>query len=107
MVRVAKAGGRLLVLDFGKPDNTLWRSIYFSYLRAIVPLFGRVFCGDSQTHSYIVESLRHYPAQHGVAGEMRRLGCDDVRIINLFGGMMTINFGRKPGNACGTAVISR
>jgi len=95
MKRVAKPGGRLLVLDFGKPDNVAWRSLYFGYLRACVPLFGKAFCGDSQTHAYILESLRHYPAQHGVAAAMREMGCSDVRIIPLLGGMMTINHGVK------------
>jgi demethylmenaquinone methyltransferase / 2-methoxy-6-polyprenyl-1,4-benzoquinol methylase len=96
MYRVAAPGGRLLVLDFGKPDNPLWRSMYFAYLGTLVPLFGKAFCGDAQTHSYILESLRNYPAQHGVADEMRRLGCMDVRIVNLMGGVMAINHGRKP-----------
>jgi demethylmenaquinone methyltransferase / 2-methoxy-6-polyprenyl-1,4-benzoquinol methylase len=95
MLRVARPGGRLLVLDFGKPDNALWRSLYFAYLRWFVPLFGKVFCGDSQTHAYILESLQHYPAQHGVAGEMKALGCSDVRIVHLLGGVMSINYGRK------------
>ena len=96
MWRVARPGGRLLVLDFGKPDNALWRSLYFAYLRLFVPLFGRIFCGDSQTHAYILESLKHYPAQHGVAAKMRKLGCRDVRIVPLLGGVMTINHGVKP-----------
>lgn len=96
MLRVARPGGRLLVLDFGKPDNSVWRALYFTYLRRIVPIFGRAFCGDSQTHAYILESLQNYPAQHGVAAEMRRLGCTEVGIVNLMGGMMTINHGNKP-----------
>ncbi len=96
MFRVAKPGGRLLVLDFGKPDQPIWRALYFAYLRLVVPIFGRLFCGDAQTHAYILESLKQYPAQHGVAAEMQRLGCIDHRIVNLLGGMMTINFGRKP-----------
>lgn len=96
MKRVAKPGGRLLVLDFGKPDNAVWRAVYFGYLRACVPIFGRIFCGDSQTHAYILESLRHYPAQQGVAAAMREMGCRDVRIVPLLGGMMTINYGVKP-----------
>jgi len=96
MWRVAKSGGRLLVLDFGKPDNAAWRALYFAYLRAFVPVFGKVFCGDSQTHAYILESLRHYPAQHGVAAKMQEMGCRDVRIIPLLGGVMTINHGVKP-----------
>lgn len=71
MWRVAKSGARLLVLYFGKPDNAVWRALYFAYGRSFVPVFGWLFCGDSQTHAYILESLKHYPAQHGVAAKMR------------------------------------
>ena len=95
MLRVARPGGRLLVLDFGKPDNALWRGIYFAYLRVVVPLFGRLFCGDAQAYAYILESLRHYPAQRGVESMMCELNCRDVRVVPLLGGMMSINFGRK------------
>lgn len=41
--RVARPGGRLLVLDFGKPDNALWRGLYFTYLKRCVPLMGKLF----------------------------------------------------------------
>lgn len=95
MWRVARPGGRLLVLDFGKPDNALLRRLYFLYLQFCVPLFGKIFCGDSATHAYILESLKHYPAQNGVAAKMRALQCRDVRIYNLLGGAMSINFGVK------------
>lgn len=95
MARVAKPDGRLLVLDFGKPENPLWRSIYFGYLRLFVPLLGLVFCGSASAYSYILESLKHYPAQHGVAEEMANMGLQDVRIVRFLGGIMTINFARR------------
>jgi demethylmenaquinone methyltransferase/2-methoxy-6-polyprenyl-1,4-benzoquinol methylase len=95
MRRVAKPGGRLLVLDFGKPDNRLWRGIYFQYLRHLVPVFGKVFCGDAAAYAYIMESLQHYPAQRGIADLMRAAGCQQVRIHNLLGGVMSINYGAK------------
>jgi demethylmenaquinone methyltransferase / 2-methoxy-6-polyprenyl-1,4-benzoquinol methylase len=95
MHRVARPGGRMLVLDFGKPDNRVLRALYFTYLRAVVPIFGRMFCGDAATHAYILESLQHYPAQRGVVDAMQRLRCRDVRIVNLLGGAMSINFGVK------------
>ena len=95
MHRVAKPGARLLVLDFGKPDNALLRSLYFAYLRLVVPVFGKLFCGDAATHAYILESLQRYPAQRGVAAAMERLGCREVRIVNLLGGAMSINSGVK------------
>ncbi len=95
MHRVVKPGGRLLVLDFGKPDNAAWRVIYLGYLRFLVPVFGRIFCGDAATHAYILESLTRYPAQRGVADAMRRLNCRDVRITNPLWGAMSINYGVK------------
>jgi demethylmenaquinone methyltransferase/2-methoxy-6-polyprenyl-1,4-benzoquinol methylase len=95
MARVARPGARLLVLDFGKPDNALWRAVYFGYLRLFVPLLGLMFCGSASAYAYILESLQHYPAQHGVAACMRDLGLREVRILPLLGGVMAINSGLK------------
>lgn len=96
MWRVAKPNARLLVLDFGKPDNALWRWLYFIYLRWFVPVFGKFFCGDPQTYAYILESLKHYPAQKGVAEKMRTLNGSNICIIKILGGMMTINYAERP-----------
>jgi demethylmenaquinone methyltransferase / 2-methoxy-6-polyprenyl-1,4-benzoquinol methylase len=93
--RVAKAGARIAVLDFGKPDNPLWRRFYFAYLRLFVPCLGRLFCGSADAYAYILESLQHYPAQHAVAAKMRELGLVNGRIVSLLGGVMTINYGEK------------
>lgn len=95
MHRVAKPGGRLLVLDFGRPDNAVWRALYFSYLRMIVPVYGKLFCGNGSAYAYILESLKAYPAQRGVERGMRELRCRDVRVIQFFGGAMSINYGVK------------
>lgn len=95
MWRVLRPGGRLLVLDFGKPDNCLWRNLYFGYLRLFVPVLGLLFCGSASAYAYILESLKHYPAQHGVAGEMHALAFTNVRIAPFLGGVMTINYGKK------------
>jgi demethylmenaquinone methyltransferase/2-methoxy-6-polyprenyl-1,4-benzoquinol methylase len=95
--RVANAGARIAALDFGKPDNPLWRRFYFSYLKLFVPCLGRLFCGSADAYAYILESLQHYPAQHAVAAKMRALGLVNVRIISLLGGVMTINYGEKAG----------
>lgn len=96
MQRVAKPGGRLLVLDFGKPDNSAWRAIYFGYLKFFVPVLGRMFCRNAAAYAYILESLKHYPAQRGVAEKMREIGLKNVRIVNLLGGIMSINYAEKP-----------
>jgi demethylmenaquinone methyltransferase / 2-methoxy-6-polyprenyl-1,4-benzoquinol methylase len=96
MFRVAKPGARLIVLDFGKPANALWRAVYFAHLKMSVPLIGLLFCGNASAYAYILESLKHYPAQLAVAEKMRGLKLANVRIINLLGGAMAINYGEKP-----------
>jgi demethylmenaquinone methyltransferase/2-methoxy-6-polyprenyl-1,4-benzoquinol methylase len=95
MARVTRPGGRLLVLDFGKPENTLWRALYFGYLKLVVPLLGLIFCRNAGAYAYILESLRHYPAQRGVEAKMRDLGLANVRVVNLLCGAMSINYGEK------------
>ena len=98
MQRVARPSGRLVVLDFGKPRNAFWRSLYFAYLRLFVPCLGKVFCGSARAYAYILESLKPYPAQEGVAAKMRELGLEKVSVINLLGGVMSINYGEKGEN---------
>lgn len=95
MWRVARPGARLIVLDFGKPANALWRGLYFAHLKMSVPLMGWLFCGDASAYAYILESLKHYPAQLAVAEKMRALKLENVRVINLLGGAMAINCGEK------------
>ena len=94
MARVARPGGRLLVLDFGKPENKVWRSgllrvpeIPCAALRE--NLLQR--CGDLRLHFRIVARL---PAQRGVAAKMEALHCQDVQARHLLGGAMSIHFGR-------------
>jgi len=96
MRRVAKPGARLVVLDFGKPANALWRGIYFAHLKCSVPLLGWIFCGNADAYAYILESLKQYPAQPAVAAKMRELKLVNVRVINFLGGAMAINYGEKP-----------
>jgi len=95
MQRVARPGGRLVVLDFGKPDSRLVRGLYFGYLRAFVPWLGRVMCGSAGAYAYICESLQHYPAQHGVAAKLAELGLVAGRTLALLGGVMSINYAEK------------
>ena len=84
------------MLDFGKPPNALWRAIYFTHLKISVPLIGLLFCGNAQAYAYILESLKHYPAQLAVAEKMRAQQLKNIQVIHLLGGAMAINYGEKP-----------
>jgi demethylmenaquinone methyltransferase / 2-methoxy-6-polyprenyl-1,4-benzoquinol methylase len=88
--RVTRPGGRLLILDFGKPSNRLLRVGYFSYLRLVVPWFGRLACGDADAYAYILESLHHYPDREGLHRLLNEAGWESVRTRGWLGGVMTL-----------------
>lgn len=95
IARVSRPGARLLVLDFAKPTNRLWRALYFLHLRTMVPVMGRLFCGDAQTHGYILESLRRYPEAGGIVRRMEEAGWVPTEWWGLLGGVMTIHRGER------------
>jgi demethylmenaquinone methyltransferase/2-methoxy-6-polyprenyl-1,4-benzoquinol methylase len=95
MWRVMKPRGRFVALEFGKPGNSVWRAIYFGYLKFALPIFGKLFVGNSAAYAYILESLNHYPAQQAVAAKMTALRWQNIRVINLIGGIMSIHYAEK------------
>jgi demethylmenaquinone methyltransferase/2-methoxy-6-polyprenyl-1,4-benzoquinol methylase len=95
MHRVTRPGGRMLILDFGKPPNPWWRSMYFNYLKLIVPIMGWSLVGDAEAYRYILTSLQHFPAQRGIEAAMIRLNCRHVRTRLFLGGVMSLNVGVK------------
>lgn len=95
MGRILKPGGRLLILEFGKPSNKLWRKVYFNYLKLFIPLLGLFLCGNRKAYAYILESLNHYPEQREMEKLLVEQNFADVHTRNFMGGVMAIQTGRK------------
>ena len=96
MRRVLAPGGRVVILDFGKPENPLAASLYSAFLHTMMPAVGLLFHGDADTYLYIPASLERYPAQRGVTELMRRAGFAKARYENRLLGTMGINIGEAP-----------
>ena len=96
ILRVLRPGGKFLSLDFGKPESPAFRALYFGYLRVVLPILGRMFCGDPDTHGYILASLQEYPAQRGTKELMESCGYRECGFEEFYLGSMAINYGTKP-----------
>ena len=94
--RVLVPGGRLLSLDFNRPDNPAVRLVYLAYLTMVGSALGFALHRDPDTYRYIPESIRNYPGAHGVARLLEQHGFNDVRVIPVLGGLMAIHVARKP-----------
>lgn len=97
--RVLAPGGRLLSLDFNRPESRIVRAAYLAYLTVVGSALGLVLHGDPNTYRYIPESIRLYPGAVRVAALMNEAGFDDVTVMPLLGGLMSIHVGRKPSRA--------
>ena len=93
MRQLLRPGGLLLILEFGKPDFFLMRWFYRLYLKFGVPIIGFLVCHDVHAFSYILDSLDHYPGQHGITKILENpdSGFQDVRCYSIIGGTMTIH----------------
>jgi demethylmenaquinone methyltransferase/2-methoxy-6-polyprenyl-1,4-benzoquinol methylase len=89
--RVLAPGGRLLSLDFNRPEHALVRSVYWAYLSVVGSLLGLALHGDADTYRYIPESIRNYPGAWRVAEMIRAQGFIDVRVRPVLGGLMAIH----------------
>ena len=89
--RVLAPGGRLLSLDFNRPDNVWVRAAYLAYLTVVGSALGLALHGDPNTYRYIPESIRNYPGAQGVARLMSQRGFTGVRVVPVLGGLMAIH----------------
>ena len=97
--RVLTPGGRLLSLDFNRPENPLVRLAYLNYLTVVGSAIGFVLHGDPDTYRYIPESIRQYPGAQGVARLLEAEGFEAVRVLPVFGGLMAIHLASAPATA--------
>jgi ubiquinone/menaquinone biosynthesis methyltransferase len=95
LARVVKPGGRVLSLDFNRPESAIVRWAYLAYLSAAGSALGWALHGDPDTYRYIPASIRRYPGATGVADRLRAHGFTEVRIIPLLGGLMTLHVAHR------------
>jgi demethylmenaquinone methyltransferase/2-methoxy-6-polyprenyl-1,4-benzoquinol methylase len=96
MLRVLKPGGKLLVLEFSKPPNSLLSKIYDGYSFSILPKLGKLFANDADSYQYLAESIRMHPDQETLMGMMDSAGFANTDYHNMTGGIVALHRGVKP-----------
>lgn len=94
MLRVTKPGGRVLVLEFSKPQNPVLSKAYDAFSK-LWPLAGKVVAGDSDSYQYLVESIRMHPDQESLKQMMVDAGFVNCRYHDVMGGICAIHVGFK------------
>ncbi|MBT6079018.1 MAG: bifunctional demethylmenaquinone methyltransferase/2-methoxy-6-polyprenyl-1,4-benzoquinol methylase UbiE [Gammaproteobacteria bacterium] len=93
--KALKPGGRLLVLEFSKPTNEKFRSVYDFYSFNILPVIGKVVANDEESYRYLAESIRMHPDQETLRGMMDEAGFNRTEYFNMTGGVVALHRGFK------------
>ena len=94
MARVIKAGGKVLVFEFSKPDAMI-APIYDIYSFKVLPWLGDKVAKDAASYQYLAESIRMHPDADALKTMMLGVGFDQVDTHRMTGGIVALHIGIK------------
>jgi len=95
ITRVLKPGGHFYCLEFSTPYFWL-RPFYDAWSRVVIPRLGAAVAGHPDAYTYLIESIREFPAQEEMAEMIRTAGLENVSYSNMSFGIACIHRGKKP-----------
>ena len=94
MYRVLKPGGKVMILEFSKP-NELIKPAYDFYSFNVLPTLGKLVANDSKSYQYLAESIRMHPDQETLRSMMEKSGFKHNRFHNMAAGIVALHIGYK------------
>ena len=87
--------GRLIVLEFSLPKNSVIRALYLFYFRKILPLLGGLISGDRRAYSYLNRTVETFFEPEEFSRQMETAGFSRITTQPLTLGVATIYVGVK------------
>ena len=98
MARVTRPGGRLVVCEFSTPTAAVLATAYKEYLMRALPRVARAVSSNPEAYEYLAESIRVWPDQPTLAGQIGEAGWAQARWRNLTGGIVAVHTAEKPAS---------
>ncbi len=96
MARVTKAGGAVMVLEFGQVSTPIFGPLFNFYSAKVLPILGGWVTGQKEAYQYLQKSSAAFPCREGFLDLMKKSGMfSHVEYHSLTGGVAYIYKGIK------------
>jgi len=95
MLRVLKPGGKIVILEFSKPQQFPVKQLYNFYFNSVTPTIGKLFSKNNDAYKYLPESVAAFPDGKNFLTLMHKVGFKDTKFQPLTFGISSIYTGIK------------
>ncbi len=95
MQRVMRGGGKIFILEFSKPRNSIISAPYLFYIKRVLPIVGRMVSKDRYAYNYLPESVIDFPEGETFQKIMLDVGFINCKRRTLSFGIATLYMGEK------------
>jgi len=97
MARVLSPGGRLLILEFSRPEGRVFGPLYRAYLFGVLPRVGRLLSGSRiDAYRYLPDSVWAFAGARELATVLTGHGLSVLSQRRLLGGAVLLHVAEKP-----------
>ena len=89
-----KPGGKLIILEFSKPTNEIFRELYDIFSFEVIPKIGELVAQSEDSYRYLAESIRMHPTQEELKMLMESVGFSNCNFDNLTNGIVAFHSGK-------------
>lgn len=95
MHRVLKPGGKLVVLEFSRPKEPLFKTVYNLYMNLLAPGIGKMLAKNREAYQYLNDSVQAFPEREDFVTIMKGAGYNNTSFEPLTMGICCIYCGSK------------
>jgi len=95
MQRVLTPGGNLVILEFSKPSNPVFKVLFKFYFKNILPFIGKIVSKDNRAYTYLYESVEVFPEKGAFVALMKEAGFKNCKWKALTFGICSLYTGEK------------
>ena len=95
LARTIQPGGKVVILEFSRPRNRVFRALYEFYSYKILPRIGGLVSRDKRAYEYLPASVGEFPAPEEFMAMMARAGFRNCRARSQSFGIAQIYIGER------------